>query len=150
MPPISTSRSCDSDQLSYPLLRTSKKSAALPDCRLCAASLMNLLLMPTSASAPPRDPEAAPMAAPVRGIRRIIPINAPQNVPEAAPGVHRDHLLDYRRGALRDRQGGWVHRSGNLFRQETRSAPLCGCAVESCHAQFALMIWRCPQPRARA
>jgi hypothetical protein len=71
--------------LSVVILRTSRKSAAFPDCRLCAASLMNLSLMPTSASAPPRAPEAAPMAAPARGIRKIMPINAPQNVPETAP-----------------------------------------------------------------
>jgi len=40
--------------LSVVILRTSRKSVALPDCRLCAASRMNLSLMPTSASAPPR------------------------------------------------------------------------------------------------
>jgi hypothetical protein len=37
-----------------------------------------------------------------------------------------------------------------IYSTGTRSAHLCGCAVEACHAQFALAIWRCPQPRARA
>src|SRR6516165_7939479 len=71
--------------LSVVILRTSRKRAALPDCRLCAASLINRSLMPTSASLPPRAPEAAPIAAPASGIRKIIPISAPQKVPETAP-----------------------------------------------------------------
>src|SRR5215831_18658848 len=71
--------------LSVVILRTSRKSVASPDWRLRAASRMNRSLMPTSASAPPSAPEAAPIAAPASGIRKIMPIRAPQKVPETAP-----------------------------------------------------------------
>ena len=69
--------------LSAVILRISRKSAALPDCRLCAASFMNLSLMPTSESVPPRAPEAAPIAAPASGIRKIMPI---KRAPEGSGG----------------------------------------------------------------
>jgi hypothetical protein len=41
-------------------------------------------------------PDAAPIAAPASGIRKISPINAPQNVPGDGPdGSSVDHLVQF-------------------------------------------------------
>ena len=46
-------------------------------------------LMPTSASFPASAPEAAPMASPATGTRKISPMSVPHRAPLAAPAPVR-------------------------------------------------------------
>src|SRR6185312_7153647 len=59
--------------LSAVILRIRRKRPAAPGSSACAASFMNLSLIPRSVSRPPIAPDAAPTAAPSSGLRKMRP-----------------------------------------------------------------------------
>ena len=73
--------------LSVVILRFSRNSAALPACSVWDTSFMNLLLIPTSVSAPPSAPPAAPSATPATGIMKMNPISKAPERAVAAPAA---------------------------------------------------------------